>query len=452
MSPTPTGLFHEVPIEDLFFSTTDAKGVIDEANEVFARNARYARSELLGAPHNIIRHPDMPGAVFKATWDLLGSGHPVCAYVKNLAKDGSTYWAFATIVPIEGRFLSVRATPCDRTARDLFESLYGAVRAAELAARDSGASARQAAEIGGDSLAQALADNGFASYIDLQLDLVPVEVAARESVCPPLPDLADGSKTARKMLSQVADARSRLGAFATDIAGSLVLADTLARDLRRLRTALASLDTEVTATSTAVEREPFGADVVAFVPVIRTQLQSLSETVSAAAQDLTPVVRTRKQLALSSAIARMQAEAIGRYVVAVETGAEDPRVSERALSSLTTALLAILDADLQADKAATAAYVARVARVSAQVSGTSAATASWRALLDGSDGGSADPAEDSPSLHDTLRTFDVALSAVGEQMRRVEQAVEAVAATNAALDRDELAAVLTRIVELAAKI
>ena len=79
MSPTPTGLFHEVPIEDLFFSTTDAKGVIDEANEVFARNARYARSELLGAPHNIIRHPDMPGAVFKATWDLLGSGHPVCA-------------------------------------------------------------------------------------------------------------------------------------------------------------------------------------------------------------------------------------------------------------------------------------------------------------------------------------------------------------------------------------
>ena len=122
----------------------------------------------------------------------------------------------------------------------------------------------------------------------------------------------------------------------------------------------------------------------------------------------------------------MQAEAIGRYVVAVETGAEDPRVSERALSSLTTALLAILDAER--DDLITAVEP------------------------DGSDGGSADPAEDSPSLHDTLRTFDVALSAVGEQMRRVEQAVEAVAATNAALDRDELAAVLTRIVELAAKI
>lgn len=451
MSPTPTGLFHEVPIEDLFFSTTDAKGVIDEANEVFARNARYDRSELLGAPHNIIRHPDMPGAVFKATWDLLESGHPVCAYVKNLAKDGSTYWAFATIVPIQGRFLSVRATPCDLGARDLFESLYSTVRAAELTARDSGASARQAAEIGSATLAQALADNGFASYTDLQLDLVPVEVAARESVCPPLPDLADGSKTAHKMLSQVVDARSRLGAFAADIAASLVLADTLARDLRRLRSALASLDTEVTATSAAVARESIGEDVLAFVPVIRTQLQGLSETVGEAAQELHAVVRTRKQLALSSAIARMQAEAIGRYVVAVEAGAEDPRVSERALSSLTTALLAILDADLQADKQATTAYVSRVARVSAQVSGTSAATTSWRALINSSDGQSADVADDMPSLRDTLRSFDVALGAVADQMLRVEQAVEAVAATNAALDRDGLAAVLTRIVELAAK-
>ncbi len=452
MSPTPTGLFHEVPIEDLFFSTTDAKGVIDEANEVFARNARYDRSELLGAPHNIIRHPDMPGAVFKATWELLQSGQPVCAYVKNLAKDGSTYWAFATIVPIDGRFLSVRATPCDRTARDLFESLYDTVRAAELAARDSGASARQAAEIGGETLAQALADNGFASYTDLQLDLVPVEVAAREQVCPALPESADGSQTARRMLALVADARVRLGSFATDIADSLVLADTLGRDLRRLRTALSSLDTEVTSTSAAVEHEPHGADVVALVPVIRTQLQGLSEAVGAAATDLNVVVRTRKQLALSSAIARMQAEAIGRYVVAVEAGAEDPRVSERALSSLTTALLAILDADLQADKEATAAYVARVARVSAQVSGTSAVTTSWRALLDGADSASADLSGGAPTRRDIVRSFDVALSAVGDQMRRVEHAVAAVAATNAALDRDELAAVLAQIVEGAAKI
>lgn len=469
MSPTPTGMFHDVPIEDLFFSTTDAKGVIDEANEVFARNSRYERSELLGAPHNIIRHPDMPGAVFKTTWDLLGAGHPVCAYVKNLARDGSTYWAFATIVPIAGRFLSVRATPCDRAARDLFESLYQTVRRAELAARDGGASAHEAAEVGCEVLSQALAENGFGSYTDLQLDLVPVEVAAREAACPPLPDLPDGSKTARKILAQVSQARNSLGAFATDIAGSLTLTDTLARDLRRLRAALTGLDSAVTSAAAAPSPpapspptpsptvspptpaptpgspEPIPcvgaqAEVAALVPVIRSRLAAVGDAVGRARDELTVVVQARKQLALSSAIARMQAEAIGRYVVAVETGAEDSRVSERALSSLTTALLAILDADLHVDRAATTAYVDRVARLATEVTAARETTLAWRSLLE------------DISPHESLLALDVALRAVADQMGRVADAVGAVAATNAALDRDALAAALGRIVELAAKV
>jgi aerotaxis receptor len=453
-------MFHDVPIEDLFFSTTDAKGVIDEANEVFARNSRYERSELLGSPHNIIRHPDMPGAVFKTTWDLLGAGHPVCAYVKNLARDGSTYWAFATIVPIAGRFLSVRATPCDRAARDLFESLYETVRRAELAARDAGASSREAAEVGCEVLSQALAENGFGSYTDLQLDLVPVEVAAREEACPPLPDLPDGSKTARKILGQVSEARSSLGAFATDIAGSLTLTDTLARDLRRLRAALTGLDSAVTSAAATPSPPPSSppssaptvgfpepaayagahADVAALVPVIRARLATVGNAVGRARDELTAVVQARKQLALSSAIARMQAEAIGRYVVAVETGAEDPRVSERALSSLTTALLAILDADLHVDRAATTAYVDRVARLATEVAAARETTLAWRSLLE------------DISPHEALLALDVALGAVADQMRRVADAVGAVAATNAALDRDALAAALGRIVELAAKV
>ena len=510
MSPTPSGLFHDVPIEDLFFSTTDAKGVIDEANEVFARNSRYERSELLGAPHNIIRHPDMPGAVFKATWDLLGAGHPVCAYVKNLARDGSTYWAFATIVPIAGRFLSVRATPCDRTARDLFESLYATVREAEIAARDAGASAREAADVGSEVLGKALAENGFGSYTELQLDLVPVEVTAREQVCPPLPQLPDGSKTARKILAQVTAARSSLGAFATDIADSLTLTDTLSRDLRRLGAALAGLDRAVASaaqtltaatpakatgsTMVTYASDPVAdsadmtvgavgavgtveADVAALVPIIQSRLGSLRDDVERAGDELASVVRARKHLALGSAIARMQAEAIGRYVVAVEAGAEDPRVSERALSSLSTALLAILDADLLTDREATTAYVDRVARLATEVAGARETTVAWRSLLestmpraatndgsvtdDGSEAGNGSVTGDRPedgsddhsdAAHESRLAFDVALSAANDQMGRVADAVGAVAATNAALDRDELAAVLGKIVELAAKI
>lgn len=119
----PTGDVHEVPVEDLFFSTTDAKGIIDEGNEVFTRNSRFSREQLLGAPHNLIRHPDMPAAVFHVMWAMLAAGQPVCAYVKNLAADGSTYRAFATVVPIGDRYLSVRSRPCNIPARDLVEGL-----------------------------------------------------------------------------------------------------------------------------------------------------------------------------------------------------------------------------------------------------------------------------------------------------------------------------------------
>lgn len=77
--PTPTGASHEVGPEEMFFSTTDAKGIIKEANTVFVRLSRYARDELVGAPHNIIRHPDMPGGAFLLMWLTLQAGKPFCA-------------------------------------------------------------------------------------------------------------------------------------------------------------------------------------------------------------------------------------------------------------------------------------------------------------------------------------------------------------------------------------
>ena len=68
--PQVTGATHEVGVDQLFFSTTDARGVIRHSNNVFIELSRYRRDELSGAPHNIIRHPEMPGGAFKAMWDL----------------------------------------------------------------------------------------------------------------------------------------------------------------------------------------------------------------------------------------------------------------------------------------------------------------------------------------------------------------------------------------------
>lgn len=127
----------------------------------------------------------------------------------------------------------MRATPCDRTARDLFESLYATVREAEIAARDAGASAREAADVGSEVLESARGER-FRLLHRTPTGSRPGRGDGPRTGLSPLPQLPDGSKTARKILAQVTAARSSLGAFATDIADSLTLTDTLSRDLRRL--------------------------------------------------------------------------------------------------------------------------------------------------------------------------------------------------------------------------
>ena len=123
--------------DDIFFSTTDPKGVIQRSNRTFDTLSRYTRDRVIGAPHNIIRHLDMPAGVFKLMWDDLLAGLPVCAYVLNRAADGLDYRVFATIVPISGGYLSVRTKPLDTDTQQAVEQVYRGVRAREreIAAR-----------------------------------------------------------------------------------------------------------------------------------------------------------------------------------------------------------------------------------------------------------------------------------------------------------------------------
>ncbi|MFV0463881.1 MAG: hypothetical protein ACK5MP_11920 [Nostocoides sp.] len=421
MHVTPNGSIHEVPLDDLFFSTTDAKGVIDEANEVFTRNARYPRETLIGAPHNIIRHPDMPGAVFRVLWDGIEGGDPIAAYVLNLAGDGSAYWAFATIVRIGDRYLSVRSSPRNYEARDLLHGLYGQVRAAEVAARENEhLSAAAAAERGRDVLAAALADNGYASYGDFQLDLVPEEVAAREAAGPVLPDLAEGPENLRTMVVLAGNARTRLGDFAEQLTRSLHDADALARDLRRLRQPLTAIQSS-------------HADL-ALIGARAGDALTMSASIS---DELVSVRGIRKHLRLSTAIARLQAEAVARYVVAVAEGREDPRVSERALASLTEALLAILDADLQADAAATEAFTTRISDLTSLLGEMASLT---RMVAQ------------SVSEVSERRELEVAAESLSDLLKRVRAGAETLGATTAGLDRDRLADELAKVVDLSSEV
>ena len=87
----------DVPDNELIVSRTDLKGKITYANETFARISGYEVEELLGKPHNIVRHPDMPHFVFKELWESLKRGEIWRGYVKNLRKDGGYYWVYAEV-------------------------------------------------------------------------------------------------------------------------------------------------------------------------------------------------------------------------------------------------------------------------------------------------------------------------------------------------------------------
>ena len=96
---------------ELFFSTTNAKGVITSGNDVFSRASGYPLDEMIGKAHNIVRHPDMPRAVFQLLWDTISAGQPLAAYVKNRTADDAYYWVLASVVPISDGYLSVRLAP-----------------------------------------------------------------------------------------------------------------------------------------------------------------------------------------------------------------------------------------------------------------------------------------------------------------------------------------------------
>ncbi len=101
-APKPSGVERTFGDHELIVSKTDLKGRITYANDVFLRLADYPQSDVLGAPHNLIRHPDMPRCVFKLLWDTLPTGREIFAYIVNMSGLGHHYWVFAHVTPSFG--------------------------------------------------------------------------------------------------------------------------------------------------------------------------------------------------------------------------------------------------------------------------------------------------------------------------------------------------------------
>jgi PAS domain S-box-containing protein len=94
-----TGVERFLRPDDVIVSKTDTKGRITYANRTFLSIAGYTESEVMGAPHSIVRHPDVPRCVFKLLWDTISTGSEIFAYVLNRSKNGDHYWVFAHVTP-----------------------------------------------------------------------------------------------------------------------------------------------------------------------------------------------------------------------------------------------------------------------------------------------------------------------------------------------------------------
>ena len=99
MHPTPTDKEIKLSSKRYIVSKTDAKGIIEYGNDYFIEISGYKQEELIGKPHSIVRHPDMPQIAFKLMWDRIQTGKNFMAIVKNLAKDGSYYWVVTDFEP-----------------------------------------------------------------------------------------------------------------------------------------------------------------------------------------------------------------------------------------------------------------------------------------------------------------------------------------------------------------
>lgn len=121
-----------VPKNELIVSRTDLKGIISYANETFAEISGYSVEELIGKPHNIVRHPDMPKSVFKELWNSLNTKGSWEGIIKNIRKDTGFYWVHAEISGVFKNgilveYKSIR-TPISFEEKQKYQLLYDSIK------------------------------------------------------------------------------------------------------------------------------------------------------------------------------------------------------------------------------------------------------------------------------------------------------------------------------------
>lgn len=158
---------------EIIVSKTDLKGRMTYVNRVFCKVASFTEGELLGKPHNLIRHPDMPRGVFKLLWDRLEAGHEVFAYVKNMCKGGEFYWVLAHVTPTYGESGEIVGYHSNRRvpAREAIAAVEGVYR--DLMTLEAGFSnPKEAAAAGMQAVLDLVQSAGFRSYDEFIFSII----------------------------------------------------------------------------------------------------------------------------------------------------------------------------------------------------------------------------------------------------------------------------------------
>jgi PAS domain S-box-containing protein len=319
----------EFHLHELFFSTTDKKGLIRAGNDVFARVSGYELTAMIGQPHNLVRHPDMPRAVFKLLWDYLKADKSIVAYVKNLASDGRHYWVVALVTPSSEGYLSIRFKPSSElfpVARGLYHDLV----TLENNLIGAGKPSKDAMQLAGDWLLAALQAKGFASYDNFMHLMLREELKSREQLLhqrgaadPPAPPrrrvtAPPADESAKRLLHLTAQSEkiaqtltqlfSKLDDFVLlggKLEGKVVFISGLAQSMRIL-----SLNTGIASSHLAVEREV----LTSIANLMGDNSKSLNANVQAMGEHLLTVSAFLKSIVYDLAGVRLQLEMLQTFL------------------------------------------------------------------------------------------------------------------------------------------
>ncbi|MEZ5101950.1 MAG: PAS domain-containing protein [Thermoleophilia bacterium] len=310
--PTPVPRQRDFGLDEMFFSTTDGKGRITSGNRVFERVSGYGGTQLVGRPHNLVRHPDMPRAVFQLLWDYLQAGRPIAAYVKNLAADGAYYWVLATALPVQGGYLSVRIKP-SAPYLALVEAAYGEVLALERSLEAEGATRKEAIALTLARLGEIVVDAGFRDYESFMGAALAAELTSRELGRTARPGPSPGQALRSPELAEILDSCSAVEAHMHTLFAALEgfgrVNETLvgkAAFVLQLADSVRLLALNAMIAAARLERE--GDVLGAVARMLGARSHAIARVVGAVSEDLDEILGLLDRLEFRVALAKLQTE------------------------------------------------------------------------------------------------------------------------------------------------